>query len=161
MSVRSGQPSNEPGELLVPAIPSIYAAHLVQLAARWQIPASVLLEGTGLHEAQLDDAQARVSPYALRLLFQRAVELTKEPGLGFYFGLQLKLSSHGSVGFAAMTSATLREALKVAERFLALRAPFLSPRIVEAGDNAALELGSVFPFPDSAVRGFVQSAYAA
>ncbi|MDB4990280.1 MAG: Transcriptional regulator, AraC family protein [Myxococcaceae bacterium] len=156
MSVRSGQPSNEPGELLVPAIPSIYAAHLVQLAARWQISAQVLLEGTGLTEAQLDDSQARVSPFALRLLFQRSIELTKERGLGFYFGLQLKLSSHGSVGFAAMTSATLREALHVAERFLALRAPFLSLRVVESGESAALELGSVFP--DSSVHVFVTEA---
>jgi AraC-like DNA-binding protein len=153
VSVRLGQASVEPSELLIPAIPSIYAAHLVQLAARWQVPAATLLDGTGLTESQLDDPQARVSPLALRTLFERSMQLTHEPGLGFYFGLQLKLSSHGSVGFAAMTSATLRDALRVAERFLALRAPFLSLRMVEEGESAALELGSVFP--DSTVHVFV------
>lgn len=153
MPARLGQALPENGELMVPAIPSIYAAQMVQLVGRWQIQPATLLEGTGLTEAQLDDAHGRVSPWALRLLFERAIELTREPGLGFYFGLQLKLSSHGSVGFAAMTSATLREALRVAERFLALRAPFLSLRLVEQGDSAALDLGSVFP--DTSVREFV------
>ena len=27
--------------------------------------------------------------------------ITGEPGLGYYYGLQLKLSSHGAVGMAA------------------------------------------------------------
>jgi AraC-like DNA-binding protein len=148
-----GQPAAEQGDLAVPSIPSIYAAHVVQLAARWQVAPAVLLEETGIHEAELEDSHGRVSPLALRTLYLRAMELTREPGLGFYFGLQLKLSSHGMVGFAAMTSATLRDALRVAERFLALRAPFLSLHVVEQDEQAALELGSVFP--DSDVREFV------
>lgn len=129
---------------------------MVQLAARWHVTPAALLDGTDIEETQLEDAQARVSPHALRVLFQRALELTREPGLGFYFGLQLKLSSHGSVGFAAMTSATLRDALRVAERFLSLRSPFLSLRTVEHGDSAALELGSAFP--DSDVHVFLTEA---
>jgi AraC-like DNA-binding protein len=156
VSVRVGHPPSERGELLVPAIPSIYAAHLVQLAARWQVTPDVMLEGSGLTTQQLDDPQGRVSPLALRSLFLRAQQLTREPGLGFYFGLQLKLSSHGAVGFAAMTAATLRDALQVAERFLALRAPFLSLHLVELGDQVALELDNTFP--DRSVLQFVTEA---
>jgi len=148
-----GQPAAEQGDFAVPAIPSIYAAHIVQLAARWQIAPAVLLEGTGIYEAQLEDSHGKVSGLALRTLFLRAIQLTHEPGLGFFFGLQLKLSSHGMVGFAAMTSATLRDALRVAERFFALRAPFLSLHVVEQDEQAALELASVFP--DTEVRAFV------
>lgn len=128
----------------------------MQLVTRWRVSPAALLEGTGLVEAQLEDSQARLSPYALNQLFQRALLLTGEPGLGFYFGLQLKLSSHGSVGFAAMTSATLRDALRVAERFLSLRSPFLSLRTVETADSAALELGSAYP--DSEVHVFLTEA---
>jgi AraC-like DNA-binding protein len=141
-----------------PVIPSIYAAQLVQLAARWQITPDVLLAGTGVLAAQLDESQGRVSPVALHQLFLRTMQLVREPGLGFYFGLQLKLSSHGAVGFAAMTSATLREALRVAERFVALRAPFLSLKLIEQEEQAALELNSLFPDLDPQVSVFVTEA---
>jgi AraC-like DNA-binding protein len=129
---------------------------VVQLAARWQIAPAVLLEGTGLTPAQLSDGQVRVSPIALRQLLERAIELTREPGLGFYYGLQLKLSSHGSVGFAAMTSATLREALRIAERFLALRIPVLSLELIEDEEGASLVLRD--SFADPALRVFATEA---
>ncbi len=158
MAIRSGQHSTEVGELTAPIIPSIYAAQLVQLAARWHVAQDVLLEGTGVEPDQLEQSQGRVSAQALNNLFLRLIQLVREPGLGFYFGLQLKLSSHGSVGFAAMTQATLRDALKVAERFVALRAPFLSLRLSEHGEQAALELSSVFPELDHTVEVFVTEA---
>lgn len=158
MVIRSGQHATEAGELTAPVIPSIYAAQLVQLAARWQIAPDTLLQGTGVEPDQLEHAQGRVSPQALRSLFHRLIALIQEPGLGFYFGLQLKLSSHGSVGFAAMTQATLRDALRVAERFLALRAPFLSLRLSEHGEHAALELSSVFPGLDPTIEVFLTEA---
>ena len=87
----------------------------------------------------------------LRLLVERARALTHEPGLGYYFGLQLKLSSHGSVGFAAMTSATLRAALHIAERYVALRMPFLTLRLEIEGDTAALVMGDSFAERDARV----------
>ncbi|MET0341687.1 MAG: AraC family transcriptional regulator [Polyangiales bacterium] len=142
MAVRTGQ--GDAASATEPSIPSIYAAQLVQLAGRWNVAPAQLLEGTGLSEAQLADAQARVSPHALWLLVERALTLTREPGLGYYFGLQLKLSSHGTVGFAAMTSATLRAALMIAERYVALRMPFLTLRLEVDGDDAALVLGDTF-----------------
>lgn len=138
------------------SIPSIYAAQLVQLTERWNVPRTTLLDGTGLTIAQLDDPQARVSPSAMWLLLSRALDLTREPGLGFYLGLSLKLSSHGSVGFAAMTAATLRDALSVAERYLSLRAPFLTLRLAVNENNAILTLGD--SFPDVSLRAFVTEA---
>ena len=154
MPVSSGQ-HEEPGGA-EPSLPSIFAAQLVQLTARWHVVPATLLEGTGLSDAQLADPQTRVSPQALRVLVERAVQLTREPGLGYYFGLQLKLSSHGSVGFAAMTSATLRAALQVAERYVALRMPFLTLRLSEDGEFATLTLTD--SLSDSASRVFATEA---
>ncbi|HEY6881277.1 MAG TPA: AraC family transcriptional regulator, partial [Polyangiales bacterium] len=106
----------------------------------------------------LEQAQARVTAAALYRLLRRTLELTGEPGLGFYLGLQLKLSSHGMVGMAAMTQATLRDALKVAERFIALRWPFLSLSLAEQGDRAVLELSNALPGPDVGVDAFITEA---
>lgn len=152
MAVKLGQGRAAPDEFRTPTIPSVYAAQMVQLAGRWGLAPAALLEGTGIEPALLDDAQARVSAYALHQLLERAIAQTAEPGFGFYYGLQLKLSSHGSVGFAAMTSATLGEALRVAERFVSLRAPLLSLRLEVEGAQAAIEL------PDVAVGGPVLRA---
>ena len=137
MPVKSGQ-HEEPSSAEL-WVPSIFAAQLVQLTERWQVLPAALLEGTRLVEADLDDPQATVPLGALRVLFERAVQLTHEPGLGYHFGLQLKLSSYGSI-IAATTPPTLRAALQVALRYVAASVPFLSLRLSEAGELATLAL---------------------
>src|SRR5690606_37562248 len=96
---------------------AIYAAHLATVARRFGVPQEDLLKGTGLTEACLDDPDATIPGSAMRAMVERALDLTGEPALGFYVGLYVKLSAHGSVGLAAMTSATLEDALRIAERF--------------------------------------------
>jgi AraC-like DNA-binding protein len=136
--VRLGQGAND--DRAEPIVPSIYAAQLVQLASRWSIEPSALLADTSISEASLEEPDARISPLGFSELMVRALRLTGEPGLGFYFGLQLKLSSHGAVGLAAMASATLRDAIRIAERFLSLRAPYLRLSAEQAGSDAELAL---------------------
>lgn len=155
MSVISGQGLGDPA-LLKPAMPAIYAAQLLQLAARWRLSPKVLLEGTGLDERTLEDPDQRVPPFAFGQLVLRALELTREPGLGFYYGLHLKLPSHGSVGFAAMTSATLGDALSIAERYVGLRTSQLRFRHYIEGDQAVFELSDTLPA--GVLRAFVTEA---
>jgi AraC-like DNA-binding protein len=50
-------------------------------------------------------------------LHQRARLVTGEPGLGYYLGLQKRVSVYGYLGFAAVSASTLREALELAVRF--------------------------------------------
>lgn len=80
-----------------------------------------LLRGTGIPVSALERAAA-VPKGSFVSVVTRALALTGEPGLGFYHGLALKLSSHGAVGLLAMTSGTLRDAILVAERYIELRA---------------------------------------
>src|SRR5690606_1381764 len=96
----------------------------------------------------LDDAEGRVSDISMNRLIMRALELTEEPGLGLYHGLQLKLSTHGIVGLAAMTSATLGEAIRVAIRYAQLRAPHLRLDTGVEGDEAYLSLDFAVPKGD-------------
>lgn len=137
-------------------MPAIYAAQLLQLGARWGLTPKALLEGTGMQESTLEDPEGRVPPYAFALLASRALHLTNEPGLGFYYGLHLKLPSHGTVGLAAMTSATLRDALSVAERYVSLRTSQLRFRHYIEGEKAVLELAD--SLPHGALRAFVTEA---
>ena len=113
---------------------------LVELALRFGVTSEELLAGTGVEPAYLEEPDARVSAHTMGSLVRRALKLTGEPGLGFHHGLQLKLSSHGAVGMLAMTSATLRDAISAAERYVALRSPYLRLRPYVEDERAVVEL---------------------
>jgi AraC-like DNA-binding protein len=108
------------------AIPTEYLAHLVEICARFQVRPEPLLKGTGLKPSVLERPPPFVPKAAFLTVVERALALTGEPGLGFYHGLSLKLSSHGTLGLLAMTSGTLGDVLLVLERYVQLRATELS-----------------------------------
>lgn len=136
-----------------PTQPAIYAAHLVDLCARFGVSQAALLAGTGVTDAQLTDPESRVPSETMYALVKRALVLTKQPGLGFYFGLKLKISTHGLVGFAAMTSATLGEAIDIAARFWQLRGTHLALSHYVEGEHAVIELTEMTALDD--IRVFV------
>lgn len=121
-------------------IPGIYVLDVVTLARRWKVRADALLAGTGLTEEALRDPGARVSLANCARVVERAHELTREPALALYHGMQMKVSSHGFLGFAAMTAGTIREALTLAERYAATRTSVLAVSSVIEQDTAAVVL---------------------
>jgi len=94
-------------------LPAAQALQLVELLKRWPVEPAQLLEGFGLSEQALEDPQARLSLPTMNALLERARALTGEPGLGFYLGLQKRLSMYGFLGFATMNATTVREALEL------------------------------------------------
>lgn len=120
-------------------IPGIYVLDLVTLARRWKVRPDALLAGTGLTEEGLRDPGARVALATCTQLVERAHRLTGEPALALYQGMQMKVSTHGFLGFAAMTASTVREALAFAERFAATRSSVLDvSTVVEQGTAAVV-----------------------
>jgi AraC-like DNA-binding protein len=99
------------------SFPAAHALQLVTLVQRWGIGADELLAPLGLSEPELSAPHARISAETLRVLTARARTLTGEPGLGFYLGLQKRLSMYGYLGFAGMNAATVREALELTVRY--------------------------------------------
>ncbi len=117
-----GQAINEPRSEDVDAeIPGANVADLLRLAQLWKVPAAVLLAGTGLTEEALREPASRVSLEVAAQIVERAQAATGEPALALHMGMQMRLSSHGFLGFAAGAAGTLRQALAIAERFAATR----------------------------------------
>jgi AraC-like DNA-binding protein len=133
-------------------LPGIYVLDVVNLARRWKVRPDALLAGTGLTEEGLRDPQARVPLAICARVIERAHTLTGEPALALYQGMQMKVSSHGFLGFAAMTASTIGEALAFAERFAATRTTVMGLRTVREQDTAAIvieeraDLGGVREF---------------
>lgn len=117
-----------------PSLPGTYVSLMADVVQRLNISPEQLLEGSGIRVEQLSEPFWYLDFDIFNNLLNRAVELTNEPALGVYLGLQMTVSCHGSVGLAAMVSQNLGEALNVMEQFIGLRCPALKPRIeIEEG----------------------------
>jgi AraC-like DNA-binding protein len=108
-----------------------------------------LLAGLPVTLAQLADPTTRVPLLVCEAIAARALELTREPALAVHFGLQMRLSSHGFLGFAAMTAGTVREAIELATRFATTRTSAIGLALYVEDDTASIvieertSLGSV------------------
>jgi len=119
-------------------LPAAYALHLVDLVARWGVAPGEVLGGLGLTRESLTNPAARISLETTAALVERATALTREPGLAVFMGLQMRLSSHGYLGFAAMTAGTIRQAIELAIRFVPTRTTALAFHLHVEGENASL-----------------------
>jgi AraC-like DNA-binding protein len=135
------------------AVPGAYALALVELTGRWGVQRDELLAGLDLDGDRLADPATRVPVGRFRTLVQRALALTGEPGLALYLGLQMRISSHGFLGFAAMTSGTIREAIALAERFASTRTAALGFHSYVDDGQVSLVLEERVPLDD--LREFV------
>jgi len=111
---------------------------LVELTKRWRVEPARVLDGLPITLAELDDPTTRVPLRVCEAVVARVVELTKEPALAFHYGAAMKLSSHGFLGFAAMTAGTLREALDLAVTFASTRTSAIGLQLYVEGDLASL-----------------------
>jgi AraC-like DNA-binding protein len=98
------------------SVPASYAEQLVRLVRRWKVLPEHLLGGLGLTEESVQDPAGRLSLPTYAAIIERARTLTGEPGLGFYLGLQKRISGYGYLGFAAMSASSLGEALELVTR---------------------------------------------
>jgi AraC-like DNA-binding protein len=96
--------------------------------------------GFGLTREALAAPGSRVPLALANAMLARAIALTGEPALGLLLGLQMRVSVHGSIGFAAMTARNVGEALRIAERFAPLRTTAVDLRLVVEGGEAAVVL---------------------
>jgi AraC-like DNA-binding protein len=127
------------------SIPAAHVLQLIEVVARWGIGPDELLADLGVDARRLEEPLQRVSIATLETISARARDLTGESGLGVYLGLQMRISAHGYLGFAAMTSSTVREALEIAMRFAPTRTSAIALRLHVGGSVAALVIDERVP----------------
>ena len=104
-----------------PSISIAYLQLLLEILAERGLSAAALLQGVPLDPALLEDSQARMSPAQWTLLVMRAQALSGDPALGYEYGLRMRPTVHGVLGYAAMSAATLRQAQDISVRYARLR----------------------------------------
>jgi len=117
-----------------------YGEILFELAVEMGADPEALLEGTQIREAVLRNPNAVLSYDQLIFLVKNALKLTNEPALGLYFGTRLKFTTHGAMAQAAVSSATLGDALKNIIRYYRTRFAFIDMSFFIDGKEAVLQL---------------------
>lgn len=127
----------------------IYAALLVDLLKEQGIELDTLLAGTGIEADALRQIDGRLSARQYMALVRNARRLSRDPALAFRLGLQLKLSTHGFLGFAAMSASTLGEALELAAKYFRTRFEFIGLLYYRQQGHGVLEMCEVMPIGDA------------
>jgi AraC-like DNA-binding protein len=138
MAVR-GKPS-APAEQAQHTVPLYLVSQLIDLVERWQVPGNELLAQSGVTRKMLESPLARYPVPKMCDLITRARHMTGEPGLGYYQGLHKRVSGYGTLGFAALSASTVREALEIAVRFGPVFSTALSLELRAEGDVTTLSI---------------------
>ena len=101
-------------------LPTSYAARLIVLAQARGVTSAQVLAGTSITHDELADPMARMTILEACRLLLNATTAANDMSIAFELGLSFKASSHGTFGLAMLTSSTLRDAIVVGERFMAL-----------------------------------------
>jgi len=102
-------------------LPVHYIRHVAQQLGQMGVDVKGWLMRSELSERRLNEPSFAIGFPVFRQLVLDALALSHEPALGLLVGERLGVNSHGIVGYAALSSVTLRQALEVLERYAPLR----------------------------------------
>lgn len=140
-------PMSEPRSANAPTISIAYLQLLVEILGERGISADDLLADQPIDPALLEDSQARMSAQQWTRLILRALSLTNDPGLGYEYGLRMRPTVHGVLGYAAMSAATLRQAQEISARYTQVRQAGFSLTFHEDDAFGYLTLAERQPIP--------------
>lgn len=130
-----------------PFVPVVYGVLILEVAERHGVDRKTLLAAAGVPASLIEDANARLSRLQAGAMLLKAMELSREPALGYEIGLHSSLTSHGMVGYGMMSAATLRQAIELSVTFLQIRLPMFRMKLVSDGEHAAIEVSEGAPLP--------------
>lgn len=129
------------------SIATEYVPLLLATVERYGVKSAELL-GENMKRVDFRDPAARLPLADFVAIVRRAIKLTGAPWLGWEFGATLTLSSHGFLGYAAMSSETLRDALELAVRYFRTRTTMVDLQLEVEGDTAILQIDELVSLND-------------
>jgi AraC-like DNA-binding protein len=135
----------KPDYFTKPFIPAVYGLLILEVAAVHGVDRQQLLADAGVPAALLDKPDARLTVLQAGGLLYLAMRRSGEPGLGYEIGLHSNLTSHGIMGYGLMSSASLREAIALGEKFVQLRLPMLTIKQFIDGEQAVIDVTETAP----------------
>jgi AraC-like DNA-binding protein len=107
-------------------LPVHYVRHIADQVRSMGGDVAQWLAASGLSEEKLASPSLTIAYEAFETLVRTSLSVTREPALGLFVGERLVASTHGILGYAALSSGTIRQALELFERFTRLRTTLVS-----------------------------------
>lgn len=127
------------------SIAAEYANLLLELLEEKGFDRQQVLEGTDLTDSQLTNPDFRVNYRQYKTLMDRAISLSGDPSLAVQLGTKLDISTHGFLGYAAMSSDTLRKALEISVKYFRTRSTILELEFYEDDQFGILQINEMVP----------------
>ncbi len=138
---------------------AIYLIKLVDVLRELDHPVEDVLSAAGIHIAELDDREASIPLSRYLAGVEQAVRHSDIPDLGFLVGERTTPLEHGVLGYALLSSPTLRDCLQRYIRFQYLLGPLLTVSLAESAETSemtATPRGGRWKMSDEALRYIVQ-----
>ncbi len=119
-------------------VPTHYLNNVLDFAVAKGACRSEILECAGVTQQTLNDHEAWLEYEQFHRLISGALKASGEPSFGIQLGSQLRVTNHGLLGYAAMSSANFDEALDLVVRFAQTRVPVLIMNRSEADGTEIL-----------------------
>jgi AraC-like DNA-binding protein len=148
-----GQPLLQGGQmssavhLLRPTIPIAYLQLLVELLSERGISLDHLFAGQEMAAHVLNQPETRMSAQQWTRFVIRGLELSGDAALGYEYGMRMRPTAHGVVGYATMTCTTLRQAIEISVRYARIRQAHFTMRIEESDGYCLLLIQEKFSIP--------------
>src|SRR4051794_36151716 len=139
------RPHRGPRRAPVHLIDALWARRVADELDRAGLPAAELLRELGLRRERLASPDARI-PFAVHVaLLEAAARVLEEPCFGGRLGSAVELAETGLVGYIALSSRDLREALRNLCRYLALQTEGAIGELREEAGEARLLFAAADP----------------
>lgn len=136
---------SRPIELDRPSMPATYVAQWIAFMERRGVTGEDILRDTHLDRIAIESPDARVTPLQFVQVLANTFPIARDPSLAYAFGLELRPTSHGFLGYALLTCDTFRDALRLGVRYSRLRVDAARIAFTVEGDTAILELVEAVP----------------
>src|SRR6516225_335619 len=118
-----------------------FALHVLDVASQQGLDANRLREQAGISRMALEDTISRVPLQQLRELFALCVAQSGLEHFGLLVGAAVRPATYSGLGYAAMTCATLGDAVSMIRRFgkIVFDNPSSQTQFMLAGDSFTVE----------------------
>ncbi len=140
--------------------PAVLTQTLLDMLDEWGIDPHLVLAQSDLTRAALRRPGAYIERDAHLRVVRNALALCVDRGLGLHFGRRISLRQYGVIGYAMLSSASIRQVMELFTRYHRMTGPLLGISIRTAGHSVVVrrddlfELGALHQF---AVEEFLSS----
>lgn len=132
--------------LTEPLVPVNIPATIIRVGTDNGVNIDELLSNTGISTEMLADPTTRLTYQQLLILVDNLTKLYPTEALGVDIGLAININQFGMLGYAILSCADIRSALKLGLKYHSLVDPAFTFEVVEQDDIAAIRLTSHIPF---------------